>query len=421
MTHMKRRMLSLLASTLMRLLAACVVTHVPLSAAPPGSTAGFDFEIFPSVQYAHTDIFSHTPSARTPELALTQEIAPGQRLDLLVIVRGFGVDADSRAHVTYELTIHNPNGKTQSPPDNVVVADNIKIDPNALLFPARIVSFNVDPGDPSGEYRFEVAAHDHIGGGMVTKSATVRVSATADSLPLPADLDPARFMGDYYQRPQPRLALPVLAALSHTPFAQRKVDLQGPLFGFYEQVLADNPWLLPQFKTRLATSTDEAERRMFALVLAYTQRRDPNFGDELPRSAQTALATARNEPLPLPSREPLSGGQLDLLWGGFFASGRFEPIAQLVAVAATYLPYRGKLEEFRKLSPRPKTAPPEVYKDAILGSALWSLGSNAHQHTLVHDYLVALQQSKDESPETKLVVQAALAWKPREPTALPHP
>ena len=53
-------------------------------------------------------------------------------------------------------------------------------------------------------------------------------------------------------------------------------------------------------------------------------------------------------------------------------------------------------------------------KDAILGSALWSLGSNAHEHKLVHDYLSGMSQAPDISPAVKQALATALAGKPNE-------
>jgi hypothetical protein len=46
-------------------------------AEPPSGK--LDFAIFPSVQYAHDDIWYHIPSRFQPVLAVAREVAPGQR------------------------------------------------------------------------------------------------------------------------------------------------------------------------------------------------------------------------------------------------------------------------------------------------------------------------------------------------------
>lgn len=391
------------------------------AAEPVTPSAGLDALIFPSTQYAHADIFHRTPSGFGPTLYIAEEIAPGQRLDLVPLVHGYAVDQERKAHVTYEVTIHGPTGGVQRLPGSILLSDSTQADSRAALFPRNIARFNTNPGDPAGSYRFEIAIRDEIGGKTVTKSATVRVAESDASLPLPAGLDPLRFLTDYYQRPRPRLALPVLTAFSRTSFAARKADGHGTLLGFYDQVLRDNPWLIPQFTQRLAATPDDSERRILALVLAYAKRDEPQFGSDLPRGARAQLAAAKKEAMPFPSREPTTGGQLDLQWGAFLASGRFEPIETLVAVVKNYLPYAGKLEEFKKLPTKPKVLPPEMMKDVLLGSALWSLGSNAHQQKLVRDYLVGIERANETLPEVKAALRGALAWRPKDapPAATP--
>jgi hypothetical protein len=405
---------------LLRLVFA-LVTILPgvRAAAPAAGSPGLGASVLLSIQYAHTEIFYHTPSEFPPAFTRADEIAPGQRLDVVVIARGYGVDKDSQANVTYQLVIHKPDGTTLRPTDHVAIADKKRVDPRQLLFPSSVASFSTDPGDPAGTYRFEITVRDAVSGTTVTESASVRVSESADPLPLPANTDVTRFLSEYYLRPRPRSAMAALTAFSQLPYAQRPADGQGTLLGFYERVLLDNPWLVPQFVERFSTTNDQRERRILALVLAYTKRGERNFGSDIPREAQAALAAARQEAIPLPSREPTSGGQLDLQWGAFLASGRFTPISDLVAVVENYLPYRGKLEEFKKLEVKPKAVPVEAMKDVLLGSALWSLGSNAQQHKLVRYYLVGLERAGETTPAVKGALREALAWQPKENSAPP--
>jgi hypothetical protein len=387
-----------------------------LDAANTPPARALDFAILPSVQYAHQEIWGHSPSQFAPQLAATNEITPGQRVDLLVLVTGYGVGADSKANVSYELVIHQPGSAPNRLADPIWVAENSQVtDPRAILFPKGIVRYRLDPGDPLGEYRFEVTVRDHQDSSSLTKSVTITVTSVEESFSPPADFDPVNFVPGYYQNPQPSLALAALAALGRTPLAERKADGLGAILGFYDQILADNPWLLPHFKKQLAMATDPKERRLFAAVLAFAQREDRRFGTDLPRDARRALEAARAEPLPVPSPEPLAGGQLDVLWGRFFASGKYAPIADLVAIVQAYEPHRGRLEAHKQQKTKAKTVPLEVRKDAVLGSALWSLGSNARQHRLVRAYVTEMAAANNLAPEMKPMLEAVLAWQPNAP------
>jgi hypothetical protein len=228
---------------------------------------------------------------------------------------------------------------------------------------------------------------------------------------LPDNFDANEWLARYYQRPEPRLALPALEALSHDPALLHKgVDGLGTVLGFYGQVLVDNPWLLPWFKQWLLSSEGD-ERHLLALVFAHAERINPAMTADLIYSSKKAVAAASQE-LPRQTGAPETSSQLDMLWGRFYAGGYFAPIQEMVAVVGTDLPYAGRLDAFRQLAHPPATPPPDVARSALLNATLWSLRLNANQHKLVRDYLRYLQETPDTPPPVKAALAEVLAWKP---------
>jgi hypothetical protein len=145
--------------------------------------------------------------------------------------------------------------------------------------------------------------------------------------------------------------------------------------------------------------SDGRERELLTTLLAYAERDDRSFPEKQPAAVRDALLTLQHENWPVPTAEPLQGAQLDVLWGRFFASGRYEPIRALVAVLA-YLPYKDALDEYKKLATKPAELPVEVYKSALFGAASWSLTSNIEQDKLVRDYCDGILLRK-ELPEAE--------------------
>jgi len=143
---------------------------------------------------------------------------------------------------------------------------------------------------------------------------------------------------------------------------------------------------------------------VLALVLTRATRSKPNFGDDLPKKVRKVLEKTGREQQPAPSLEPMSGGQLDLYWGRFFASGGYRPISDIVAIVRNYLPYAKSLEDFKKLADKPKAPPPDVVRGAILNAALWSLKSNAREHPLVRNYLLSMSESPDTPADLKAML-----------------
>ena len=392
---------------------AAALTAGALRAEPAAPPLPPDFAVMASVQYAHTEIYYHTPAGITPVLANTREIAPGQRLDLVVVVSRYAQDPEGRAEVSYDLAVHYPNGRTETHAGTTVVPKTVVLAPHIILFPREITAFITAPTDPFGDYRFEITVHDRVSGLNATKSVVVRVADSNRPLPLPEKFDASDWLAQYYLRPEPRLALPALEAVSkNDAIMQKGVSGMGALLGFYSQVLADNPWLLPWFKQWLVAADEGNARHLLALVLAYAERTQPGMNADLPTHSRIVLAAAAKELFPAPSATPESGAQLDALWGQFFASGRFEPVDRLVGVVGTYLPYQGKIDEFRQQAHAGEAPPPEVVKSALLGAALWSHRLNAYQYKLVHDYLLYLQRRPATPPPVQAALTAVLAWKP---------
>ena len=393
---------------------AALLAGVQLPAAETAAARPLDAIVLPTVQYAHNEIWFHTPSDIPPSIAITSEIAPEQRLDLVVLGAGGASDDDGRVHLTYHFEIVGPDGKVLHSPESVVIHD-VPSAPHALHYPREVTSFRTSPGEPTGEYRFTCTLTDRVSEKTVEKTITVRVASSNDPLPLPSDVNFDRFLGTYHARPHPRLALPALIAFSRTPFATRPPNHHGVLLGFYERVLADNPWLVPQFKKHFAAASQPAERRLFARVLAFSHASDEPFAD-LPRKARDAITLARREGLPTPTPRPQLGGPLDVHWGRFLASGRFTPIADLVAVAEAYAPAAAKIPLDEKGRPKNPDAPANEIREAIIfRTAVWSLGSNTHQHELVRTYLSGIARSEKASPLAREIAQRALASKPPSP------
>ena len=401
------------------LLIACVLAMqvtVPVMADAPSDPARspeFDIIVIPTIQYAHSDIYYRTPPGRVPHFLKTHQLVPDQALDLLVLAKGYATDTAGRATVSYELVTQDPTGKIE-PRAKAMLASRQETSPYQLLFPKEVMRFTVTANAPKGAFVFTVTAREHVGNRTVTKSVTIDVASTNDSLPPPPDFDPVQFLMNYHQKPEPRLLVPFLIASAASPLRERPIDGHGALLGFVAGILHDNPWLLPQVEQCLEQAFDEDIRRIASYALAYSQRDVKGYGRHLSSLAQDALKKAKRENMPIPSKKPNWGSQLDLLWGEFFATGRFAPIQQLVQIAEDYTPYRGKLDEYKRMSPRPASIPPDARKDLLLGTTLWSLGSNAYQCKRVGDYLTGIAHHfKDVPPAQRAVAQIALAWRPR--------
>ena len=191
-------------------------------------------------------------------------------------------------------------------------------------------------------------------------------SSSAETKRNPSDID--TWIAHYYLDPDPDRVGWFLQELEAQGFLRHE-NAAGPMIGFLSQVFVRNPerlseWFPPDDRIfpdgraifyRALWQTDLAEAKA---ILDDVQERGPH---EL---AQQLIEMRQTAPLAISEWPVRSPGDLDVLWGAFFATGDARYIEAIIS----------KVQ--RNASGYEETL--------IQRAAVWSLGSNAQQHELVY-------------------------------------
>ena len=132
--------------------------------------------------------------------------------------------------------------------------------------------------------------------------------------------------------------------------------------------------------------------------------------------------------------------RLDALWGRFYASGLYSPLERMLTalghhadLGATdrWQKLRGESGQPMDLSPAalaaaadprdgvaPDAPPPEVLRDIVLRTTIWSLRAQAREHPLVRAYLAWTLQLGDLPPTERALLGRILQPEPVAPAAL---
>lgn len=386
------------------LVLALIVLASRLNAQAQAPDEGLKVMLFPTIQYAHEDIWIKTPNGRGPAFALASQVVRGQVLHLVVVGALFATDANKQAEVSYRISSVRPDGSPGAATGSLkLVSGTVAGDTRMLRMGAELSAWKFEGSDPLGTWQLVLEATDTVSGEAARDVRTITLCG--DELLqeiLPADTDQARWLMAYYSRPAPHqlfAALKLVAEQATPAGTKPRRDVEnGAWLGFFEQVLADNPWLLPHAVARLEQSTGR-EQELLATCLAYAKRDDLSFHETLSGRAREAFMRQRIQAWPVPTKEPLDWAQLDVLWGRFFASGRYAPIRDLVAVFA-YHPYRDALDDYKRLKKKPAKLPVEVLKCIVFRAAVWSVRSNIQKDKVVRDYCEGILMRK-ELPEAE--------------------
>ena len=392
---------------------------VPVSAATPGKihradpTKPFAPLLLPSVQPAAQDFYDFTLGTVGPNFDTTDRLYVGQRVRLLLFAYNYAVSEAGAMDLTYDLTIEDPLGKKVNGATGLVLRQGNADNPQMIPFPATFPVFSVKPGDPTGNYTFIVTVHDRAGGEDRELRRKITVIAF-QSAPLPEKFNPNNWTTGYFAHPQPELALPALTAIGgeiRALAAEKQAGAWPPTLGFYDALLADNPWLVPFFAKAMHQATGE-DQRALVRVLGYALRRAEAPPAGLTKDDWAALAVARAAKWPDADAPLTDPSQLDLLWGRFFATGAFAPVQRILSTLE-YHPYLGRMEEYKKSGRGPDSIPPEAMKELVLQSALWSFHAIGQQRPLVLQYGEFILERQPLDDPSKLLLAQALGHEVR--------
>jgi hypothetical protein len=355
-----------------------------------------------TVQAGAADFFRRTLDGSAPRFFEDTTLQPGQRVTLLVFAQNVSRDEIGRAELTYDLRIIRPDGSVEGEQLGLAFyrgplpsAEHILLAEAAPVFWA----------DVEGVYTIEVTVRDLVAGRTVAtpaRAVSVAANRATEAEVLPAEFDAERWLQSYYTRPSPERLFQALRVYMETlPPEQADETLPGVL-GFTDQVFMDNTWLLRAATRELAQ--DNGQRWPLArLAIGHHLRTETERPVWLSEAEWAELAPYRTQAWPEPDAPLEDAAQLDALWGRFFASGSYAPVAALASVAQSH---GGAFGALAALSPAERAPglplPTAARRDALLQAALGSLRVNAGAHRLVRGYLeFYLANGEDLAPETR--------------------
>ena len=212
------------------------------------------------------------------------------------------------------------------------------------------------------------------------------------------------WMMNYYRRPEPARLLPALHALvaDHSALSNQNALLNA--VAFFSNVLKNNPLAAKEFATQIGAEKNPAQiigigmlRESGFDIQSLVQNLSPEERKSLAKPSDLPNAYVFN---PTDRQDPT---RLDFCWAEFLATGRIEPIRQIVSA----LGWRADFDTFdkaRKAGTLRKEWTPELSHAVTYMAAGWSLSSFKRNDPLVADYIQAIAAD----PTTAAAVQAEL-------------
>lgn len=307
-----------------RVLALAVLPVLPL--APSAQAA--ELVVVPSVEYAHQDIWNRTTDRSQPTWHRVKEVLREQPVEILVFLRGVEVDANQNGGVHYRVSFLRPDGSAGSSKDKLVlVPAGPVLQPELVHKAAESIRFVATDREALGAWTAVIEATDDSSG-KVTRSEQRFTLAANDALaqPLPASFDAETWLLAYARNPQPLQIPAVLSRVGTSVFTTDGATPEIALarwLGFFEQALAENPWLQPHLIARLDATRDR-ERDYLGFLFAYATRNDPALLRQLSRDSRKVVERWSKQPWPGATADAPPAKVVEVLRGRYLASGRYQ-------------------------------------------------------------------------------------------------
>lgn len=394
-------------------------------AAPKDETAPVPLQgqLLPSIQYAVQDIFFLSPPQFPPILNNATTIHEGQAILAVPLLRRYAISEAGDVDLSYRLTVLQPDGGIEEMPEPMTIFKGKITNPETLIFPtANIPAFKTGKTQSPGTYTLRLDIRDAISKEHITLEQAIEV-IPYEVPALPEDFDSDKWMERYYQSPQPELALPALYAMMENISNERLDSVTPPMLGFYNQVLADNPWLLPHFSVKLEEALGRSRKGgevnnadiLLGLILSFHLRKAETRPETI--SETIWLETESNRQFDWGYTDPYATPyiyyphQLDYLWGQFMANGAYRPVYRLLEALLqdTEAAAEAAPQSVRKLPPEQQS----TLREAVRQATRWSLISNARQHRQILAYLIGILLnernglSQEDREQLRLVLAVA--------------
>lgn len=331
-------------------------------------------DFLPTIDYALYDKWDYSLPETGPAISTKYKIFRKQRFIPVIFLYNFKVNENSFAKVIYDLNIKNSDGKNIYKLENITALDKKIPIHNTFQIASNFLAIDFEPKHKLGKYKVEVQIFDLVGNNLTSKSFFVNLVEYEPTGNFKNINEVEKWMQSYYFTPEPEKALNALIySLKYFAMSSEKDrDNSFNVFiAFYRNILNDNKYLISYLLEEYNKQKNIKVKNYLLFLFSKIDFDDQIFVKKLNSKEKEQYFKYKKESFPNPMiYEVTSGGDLDILWATFFATGKYAPILRLVQTL-----------EFANFKNNPENRKYYTYQVLV-----WSLKANYNYYRLVKAY-----------------------------------
>ncbi len=381
-----------------------VLLGIVLGCIASGYAYSVDGILLKTLDYSISDKWYRTKPETGPQIPSTNSVMKKQYFFLYSLFWNMATDTSAKANVVYDIKVTSPDGKVYFHQEGLEGAVGDIGEPKGIQLSKSFVRICFEPEDSYGTYLIDCKIRDLVN--MTEKVQTQNIELREKLGPIQKMDDKvfSEMFSKYFQAPSPEYTLDAYMYYANGALSKKDSSFM-PVLGFFLEILNNNDFLVPIIESDFEKQT--ARGQLFLIyLLKYTAKDNSNFLTKLTGDNQSIYQKIKDSKLPSFDGDITDPSQLDMLWGKFLASGRYDPILQLVKVL-DYAQFTGYLEKYKDSK---KTDQDRLLaiKDSICRSAIWSLKSNCKQYELVRNYCEVILEHENITDIAKAQLRTIL-------------
>ena len=338
---------------------------------------GYDLMVYPTLMVNLTDQINFVMPNRGLQITTVSKVERLQPFSLNIAI-GLEKPLEQELKLIGDVVVTAPDGTQKTVLKNKELFA-LPAGARGLIFSQSYLSVSFDPPDQNGKYQFTVTLKD-TAGKVKKQSAKVELVDTVTNFDMMDFKEFDQLLTYYYQNPQPGR---LLAALNYF-LTEGVIKLRSkgkkanalPVLWCFAKIFQHNP----QFFDELAKMSDTARPKdQYLAILFYTIGKEftESYKDKINPHILKQISRYK-KPVLSETDEIKFPQQLDLLWGEFFATGKFSAI-QRIASALQKKPELS-IQEAKALTASGKKLTKAqgqlLINNVTKNAAVWSLNSN---------------------------------------------
>jgi len=366
-----------------------------------------DGKIITTIDYSINEKWNKTMGKSIPIISSVNEVFSEQYFIIAIMFTDYNVDKSNQANISYDISIQDPNNKIYYSNTNITAIKTKVVNTKYILISKANLKVNFENDKPLGEYIINITINDLISKKRKALSKSINVIKYKHANFFKTDAEFSKWFNDYYIDPSPEKAIDGYLYFSKSKLNEKESNF-AHMFTFFLYIFNNNKYLIPQIQN-LYNKQDLKTKIYLVYLLRYADFDSKSFLQNLDGKGKTVYNGIINKPYGKnPYNKIVDGGQLDMLWGEFYATGSFKPINKIISTLE-YKKFEGSLKEYKKLSkPTEKDKGKAIY-DSIYTAATWSLKSNCNHHKLVEKYCSYTLNNKKISKNIKISLENILS------------